>query len=290
MGAPISVRRRLVSGQSVRLSQPLFWGDGFSARFLTGTTANVLVTASATTHTPGSWAELRSDTATTETTGLLLIAATSTTATSTDTGLLIDIGTGASGSEVVRVPSLAISQHTGIQTAIPIRIPGSTRVAVRLQSSVASRTANIQATLFATPFPDRLPLSVDVLGTSTATSVGTAMSGASGTWVEITSSTTKDYQALVLVPSASDTGATLTVRYDLGIGASGSEIEVGATSFAYNTNANVGNVGGAAPVIQPGIGSVYGAFVPAGTRISVRHNIASTPGRCDACVIGVPYV
>ena len=284
------VSQSLASAGSLIRVQPRFWGDGMSSRFLTGTTANVLVTANTTTNTPGSWAELRSDTATTETTGLLLIAATSTTATSTDTGLLIDIGTGVSGSEVVRVPSLAISQHTGIQTAIPIRIPGSTRVAVRSQSSVASRTANIQASLFATPFPDRLPLQVDVLGTSTATSVGTAMSGASGTWVEIIASTAKDYQALVLVPSASDTGATLTVRYDLGIGGSGSEVAVVSVSFSYNTSANLGTVGGAAPVIQPGIGSVYGAFVPAGTRISVRHNIASTPGRCDACVIGVPYV
>ena len=289
MGAPISVRRRLVSGQSVRLSQPLFWGDGFSARFLAGPTGNLTATASATTHTPGSWIQLLADNATSETAGLLVLYATNTTANTTDTGMLVDIGTGVSGSEVVRVPSLAISQQAAQFTAIPIRIPGSTRVAARIQSSVASRTASLGAALFATPFADRLPLEVDVLGTSTATSVGTAMSGASGTWVEITSSTTKDYQALILVPSLSDSnsGGNVMVRYDLGIGASGSESAVAAAHFLYTLTPTVGGPNIAA---MPGLlGGVYGAFVPAGTRISVRHNRASNPERLDACVIGVPY-
>jgi hypothetical protein len=289
MGAPISVRRRLAAGQSVRLSQPMFWGDGMNLRFLASST-NITVTASATLHTVGSWTQIIADTATTETAGLLMFFANSTTAAATDTGMLLDIGTGAAASEVVRVQSLAISQQATCHTAIPIRIPGSTRLAARIQSSVASRTLSGGFALFATPFSDRLPLSVDVIGTSTATSVGTAMSGASGTWVEITAATTKDYQAIVLVPSLSDTnsGANVNVRYDLGIGASGSEVAVASAQFLYTTTPAVGATNTAS--IAPGLGGVFGGFVPAGTRVSVRHNIAANPGRLDACVIGVPYV
>ena len=289
MSAPISVRRRNLAGQSLRQGQPLFWGDGLNLRFL-ASSSNVTVTASATTHTVGSWTQILADTATSETAGLLMFFANSTTAAATDTGMLLDIGTGAAGSEVVRVQSLAISQQSLCHTAIPIRIPGSTRVAARIQSSVSSRTLSGGFALFATPFADRLPLALDVMGTSTATSVGTAMSGASGTWVEITAATTKDYQALVLVPSLSDTnsGGNVNVRYDLGIGAAGSEAAVAAVQWLYTTTPAVGATNTAS--IAPGLGGVYGGFVPAGTRVSVRHNIAANPGRLDACVIGVPYV
>lgn len=290
MSAPISVRRRNLAGQSLRQGQPLFWGDGLNLRFLAGTSGNATVTASATTHTVGSWVQLVADTATTETAGLLILYCNNTTAAATDTGMLVDVGTGAAGSEAVRAASLAISQQAAQFTAIPVRIPGATRVAARIQSSVASRTASIGGALFATPFSDRLPLSVDVLGTSTATSVGTAMSGASGTWVEIAASTAKDYQALVIVPSLSDTnsGANVNVRYDLGVGASGSEVAVASVQWLYTTTPTVGatNIVG----MPPGLGGVYGAYVPAGSRIAVRHNVAANPGRIDACVIGVPYV
>jgi hypothetical protein len=289
MAAPLSARRRNVLGQSVRQGQPLSWCDGLNLRFLAGS-GNVTTTANATTHIVGSWTQILADTATTETAGLLMLFCNSTTAAATDTGLLLDIGTGASGSEVVRVQSLAISQQAVFHTAIPIRIPGSTRVAFRVQSSVASRTLSGGCALFATPFADRLPLSVDVLGTSTATSVGTAMSGASGTWVEITASTTRDYQALVVVPSLSDTnsGANANVRYDLGVGASGSEVAVASVQWGYSTTPTAGATNTAS--IAPGLGGVFGGFVPAGSRIAVRHNVAANPGRIDACVIGVPYV
>ena len=273
----------------MRLSQPLFWGDGLNLRFLASST-NITVTASATLHTVGSWTQIIADTATSEMAGLLMFFANSTTAAATDTGMLLDIGTGAAASEVVRVQSLAISQQATCHTAIPIRIPGSTRLAARIQSSVASRTLSGGFALFATPFADRLPTEVDVLGTSTATSVGTAMSGASGTWVEILASTTKDYQALVLVPSLSDTnsGGNVNVRYELGIGAAGSEVAVTSVQWLYTTTPAVGATNTAN--IAPGLGGVFGGYVPAGSRIAVRHNVAANPGRVDACVIGVPYV
>jgi len=283
------VSQSLASVGSLRGVQPRAFCDGLNLRFLAGST-NVTTTASATTHTVGSWTQVLADTATTETAGLLMFFANSTTAAATDTGMLLDIGTGASGSEVVRVQSLAISQQAVCHTAIPIRIPGSTRVAARIQSSVASRTLSGGCALFATPFADRLPAAVDVLGTSTATSVGTAMSGASGTWVEIAAATAKDYQALVLVPSLSDTnsGGNVNVRYDLGIGASGSEVAIAAVQWLYTTTPAVGATNTAS--IAPGLGGVFGGYVPAGTRVAVRHNVAANPGRVDACVIGVPYV
>lgn len=286
MGAPLSIRRRLLSAQSLRQSQPVPWSDGLGARFLAA--ANTAsVTASATTNTVGAWSQVLSNTAATEVAGLLVLMATATAASNTDTGMLIDIGVGGTTTpDYVAIQSLAVSQHSGFSIAIPIQVPASSRVWARIQSAVASRTATIGCSLFSTAFADRLPAVIDVLGTSTATSVGTAMSGSSGTAVEIIASTTKDYQAVVMVPSYSDvtSGANTTVRFDL---MSGSTLATALASigFVVQTTSLLSNTNNQ-PQLAHGL---YGAFVPAGTRLGVRHNIAATPGRYDACLIGVPY-
>jgi hypothetical protein len=296
MGSRQSIRKRRLAAQSLRQQQPAFWEGGLTMRRLVlGNTANI--NASATVNTAGNWTQLIAGNATTEDAGILLFTAASTNASSVDTGVLVDIGTGASGSEVVRVSGLAVSHQHVVPTLVPIRIPGSTRVAVRAQSSVASRVGTYGLALFSVPFPDRLPLSVDVLGTSSATSVGTAMAGSADSWTEITAATAKDYQALVLVPSASATTLPSgNTRYDLGIGASGAEVVVATVVFSTNANAQVINyvnpsTGTAVThMASGGFFSISLGFVPSGNRIAVRHNIASSPERCDACVIGVPYV
>jgi hypothetical protein len=137
------------------------------------------------------------------------------------------------------------------------------------------------------PFSDRLPTSLDTLGTSTSTSTGTAMSGSSSTWVQITEATTKDYQGLVVIPSGPaniSAASTTQFRLDLGIGAAGNEMPIAFVNGAYGGN---GFIDPSALTATP---AIYGGFVPAGTRIAIRHNLAANPERVCACVIGVPYV
>lgn len=285
MGTPLSIRRRPLSGQSLRQSQPVPWSDGLGSSFLAGSAATT-VTANATTHTPGAWQQLLAASATTEVAGLLVIYGTAGAASSTDTPMLLSIGTGASGSETAIISGIAISQWGGLSIAIPVRIPGSSRLSAQIQSGVASRTALISAALYSTPFADRLPTTAEVLGTSTSTSVGTAFSTTANAWTEITASTTKDYQALVLVPSFSNaTGNAGNHRYELGIGGSGNEVPVTALSVSNNSNAAA-----IYSTIAGQVGGIYGGFVRAGSRISARCSLATNPERADVCVIGVPYV
>jgi hypothetical protein len=88
------------------------------------------------------------------------------------------------------------------------------------------------------------------------------------------------------VPSSSATaGNNGNWRLSLGIGAAGSEIEL--MNLVANQTAN--------PLVQAPSGDNFaatpaGLFVPTGTRIAVRHNITSNPGRLSAMVLGVPTV
>jgi hypothetical protein len=296
-----SLRRRRVSGQSVRRSQPVPWIDGLGLTALAFNNVGSSATASATANTAGSWLQLFSNTAVAagDTIQLFQIFGTGNNQVSgTDNSMLLDIGKGASGSEVLVAQDIAIgglqnSGGFGPALHIPVRIEGATRIAIRVRAATASRVFTTTQIIISgapsiVPFADRLPTSLDTMGTSTATSAGTAMTGASGTWTEITASTTKDFQALVLVPSgpgSAGAGQTAyTYRLDLGIGPAGGEVPVAS---AY------GNTSAAAFVANSlfaSSNSIYGGFVPAGTRISVRHNLAASPGFLCACVIGVPYV
>jgi hypothetical protein len=257
------------------------------------------MTASATAHTPGAWVQYIANNAiaATDTIHALHIQTVGNNqASGADNSMLLDIATGASGSESVVAQNIAVggAWNTGGAGAflhIPIRIAGATRVAMRVRAAVGSRVLTMN-NLVASGAPDllpfvyRLPTTLDTIGTSTATSAGTAMTGASGTWTQITSSTTADYQSLIVVPSgpANTTGAPSTqFRLDLGLGAAGSESVVAFYSGSY------ASAGFVFPLYLTATSAIYSGFVPAGTRIAVRHNLAANPERVCACVIGVPY-
>jgi len=294
-----SLRRRRVSQQSVRLSQPSPWASNLGMRLLSFNQNGSSMTASATANTPGAWVQYFANNAIASTDTIHAIhiqGVGNNQANTADNSMLLDIGKGAAGSEVIVAENIAVggalnSGGFGPLFTIPVRIEGATRIAMRVRAATGSRILTIPTIIASAapapaPWADRLPLTVDVIGTSTTTSAGTAMSGSSGTWVQITASTTKDYQALIVIPSGpgnASAAASVSFRLDLGIGASGSEQAVAYYNGVVNTTTGVG-MNNLAPTTN-----TYGGFVPAGTRIAVRHNLAANPERLCACVIGVPY-
>lgn len=295
-----SIRRRQMRGQSVRQGMPAPWMSALSSKFLNINVNGNSCTASATANTPGAWVQYLANNAVASTDTIHCVhlqAIGNNQAVGADNSMLLDIGIGAAGSETVIASNIAIggaanSNGIGPFFYLPIRIPGATRVALRVRAATGSRVLTVQVIAFTgapalSSFSYRLPTTVDTLGTNTATSTGTAMSGASGTWTQITEATTVDYQALIVLASgpASITGASQTeFRLDLGLGSAGNEQDVAFTYAFYTSN---GFIAYRTPLV---LSSIYGGFVPAGTRISVRHNLAANPERVCACVIGVPYV
>lgn len=283
-----SLRLRGITGQSLRQSQPPLFFDGFSPQFVQSANLTT-ITASATSHTKGAWTQLISSLSAEA--SAVLLWATGNSAASTNTAMLLDIGVGATSNESVVVPDIALGGANGFRTFIPVRIPSGSRIAARCQCANASQTISIALVTMSHPFSDRVPTVLESLGTTSATSAGTAMSGASGTWTQLVAATAKDYQALVLVPSCdATTGANNTVRLSLGIGASGSEVEIGFTITQSIANPSVSDSTASSTVTSIFSLGVASRFVPAGTRIAVRHNLATSPSRISACVLGVPYV
>jgi hypothetical protein len=248
---------------------------------------SVTVTADTTAHTKGAWSEL--DSSTSANASYIVIEVSSSGQSGVDTAALVDIGTGASGSETALIGDVAVGgaqvlagNAAQLAFGIPIQIASGTRLSARIQSIVTGgRQMTVNVWIFDMGDYTAAPTSVDVLGTSTANSAGTVMSGASGTWVQIIASTSRAYRAVVFVPSLSTTAAaTLVTEYRIGTGASGSEVEVGRT-FAATTNAEAVGISSRLPALVTGA-------IPSGTRLSVRHTIASTPSAYDVTLIGIP--
>lgn len=238
----------------------------------TGTT----VTASATANTYGAWTELIASTSF----DVSCIAARSNTnATGVNSGSVTEFGIGAAGSEVALFAFASGSHTASTNFIVPIAIPSGTRIAARLQSVGSSLTSGIRVNPIKT-FGDFASAStVDVYGVNLTTSRGVNIA-TSNAWTEITSSTTRNYRGLILLPSAANaTLATENPVFRLGTGASGSETIIAYMRITSNVNEQI---------LYPGITFYYAGHVPAGTRLSVSHS--STQTYYDACVIGVPYL
>ncbi len=162
-------------------------------------TAGVIVTASGTAHTKGSWAEL---VATAPFDVLMLAIAGYGTATSTiDTSQLFDIGVGAAGSEKVVIANIPTGNSTlGLDNAapayFPVAIPSGSRISGRLQAAIAADVHDTWLFMYGGGSWTAGPLfqSVDTMGAVTAASHGTDLQ--SGAIIEIEASTPEDYKAL----------------------------------------------------------------------------------------------
>lgn len=249
------------------------------------TSANaVTVTSSATIHTKGSWAELVASTA--GESGLLTLHFSGVGTSATETSMLVDVGVGASGSESIIAENIAVggasAAANGILVCLPVRIASGSRIACRIQALIASDTVAVRYGVYKTTAMQVLPSTVDVIGTDTATSRGTAMSGVSGTWVQATASTSRRYRAVYLVPSIVGTNLNTTrIIYDVGFGASGSEVKLGTTAVQAVSTEDVRTY----PHL---INLPIACDVPAGSRLAVRHDLATGPSGYSVCLVGIP--
>jgi hypothetical protein len=261
---------------------PLFrnvaWYDAHTPLFLGAAVTNVVT--SATAHNKGAWFQAFASSAGDVSFVALYVFNLSTTAT--NSAALVDIGTGAAGSETVIVPNIAVGGAAEASVYIfPLKIASGTRIAVRAQGAQTSKTFAARLTTFSTNDYAIAPTTLDVIGSSTANSQGTSFSGASGTWVEATASTSRAYRAVVLVPSTHDTDtAAITPEFTVGVGASGAEVAFGIARVQYlNTEA--------CRLQQPYV-TLFSRAIPAGSRLAVKHDIAADPGKYGFCLIGIP--
>jgi hypothetical protein len=191
----------------------------------------VAAVASATPHTKGSWTEVIASTASAAQ-SVILSLRDQIAANGADTGVLLDLGIGAAASETVLVADLALG--SGLSSAayeLPIRVPSGSRLAVRAQSTVASKAVAASVLLRDTRGWEPAPRCsvATTYGANTGTSAGVPVTapGANntkGAWTEITSSTTRRARYLLPMLALADSSVVAANGLvDIGIGGSGSE-------------------------------------------------------------------
>jgi len=263
---------------------PLFrdiaWYEDGSPRILTRS-ANTTLTANSTAHTKGAFAQAIASTSANASLLGILVSGVATSATNTAT--LLDIATGASGSETVIIENIAIGASTGTYFEVPFKIASGTRISARIQSVVTGgKTAVINVFLMDAGDYATAPTSVDTIGAATAASKGVSFSGSSGTWVEAIASTSRAYRAVTLIPSShsDDIGNFFNTPIEVGVGASGSEVGFGDLLHAYVSTEQSRS--------ETPTKSLFGSNIPAGSRLAVKHSLTSNPERYGFTLIGIP--
>jgi hypothetical protein len=264
--------------RTLRAQRRQLWYANAGNTFV-GLASFVNVATASSSSSKGAWAQVFSSTAANIT--HIYISNLTTNWASNDGSMLLDIGIGASGSETAIMSNVALGGYASA-LSFPIAIPAGSRVAARVQGLRTSYSQYINFAASATSDYSRFPSSIDAIGVNTSTLKGVALSGASGTYTEITSATAKDYEQFVIIPSCNSTtngglNGTLTLAY----GSAGSEVDVGSVGIASNTSQNNVSLSNTVSVLN-------GRFAPAGTRLSIKHNLSSTSGYAVS-LIGIPY-
>jgi hypothetical protein len=241
---------------------------------------SAVATADTAAHTKGAWTEIIASNA--ADTSALLVYPQYTGVNGNNTATLLDVGTGAAGAETVVAGDIAIGGLSGTYLAfgylVPIKITNSTRIAARIQSIVTGgKTATVDLRTFAMGNVTTVPTSVDVLGTSTATSAGTNVGFAS--YTEVVASTAQEYGAIIAVPSYSSAGGSTNVSPSLFVatGSAGNETDIAQVLYRESTAEAVYHGG-------PNSSWVTAANIPAGTRLSAKTSTSDV----WVTLIGVP--
>lgn len=240
--------------------------------------------AGSVAHTKGAWVELTPSTIANA--SCLLINVTGISLNNTNTSALIDIATGPAGAESVLIGNIAVggasslSTRPGLGFTVPIKIPSGTRISARMQSV---RTGGVLGSIYISLYNmndySHAPTAVNVLGTSTITSRGTAVGTSTG-YVQIVASTSNPYRAIVLVPSIGGTlGASGTLYYDVAIGNAGSEVSIGQIATLVLATEEI--------FFMPLTYQMITANIPTGSRIAVSATIGTTPPVIDVTLIGI---
>lgn len=250
-------------------------GYGCDAVGISGTSTGTVITASASTNTKGSYTQLTASTPI-EAAGFWLQVTTGVTAVIA-TNMLLDIAIGTAGEEVL-ISNLMFAKGSvtwmGGAVYVPVHIPQGSRIAARLQGSVASSTCAVSLLLIPPGplFPEGFG-ACDTMGADTATSTGVLITpsgtaNTKGSYAEITASTARAYGALIAAcigGAFSKTACNET--FDIAVGAATEAIIVPDVGFSMEGNNDM---------VLPFFFGPFPVDIPAGSRIAVRAQSSIT--------------
>ena len=198
---------------------------------------------------------------------------------------LVDIAVGGAGSESVIVPNVLLdcargTGMTDVNIWLPCAVPAGSRLAVRCQETGGAGTRQVTAEVNGRAGGWNMPASMGSLATNYGANTGTtngvlidqgASANAFGSWIQMTASTSRDHNCIVMVMGTDQQISGLGGWYffQLAVGGSGSEQVVAEFQSSSNTNDTR---------LQTNVHTYFG-YVPAGTRLSMR-------AKCNAAAAG----
>jgi hypothetical protein len=280
----------LPSPQQSMVAADMTWSASSLAAFT--------ATASATPHTKGAWVEVEASTSA-EWAGVRVIRHTALNVAATDTSTLLDIGLGASGSEVVVVSNLPVGYSiTGGGFDLPIRVPTGTRVAVRVQSARASQTAAFRLVPWTGEgvAGSRTYQTATTYGANTATSRGVTVTASAGTintfgaWTSIVAATSAPIRAMVVgIQGNGDTDLAASAwRLEIGYGGAGSEQAIATLGAIASSSEAMSSTPGSLHTVPTDV--PFTVSIPEGARLVARLMTATsttTNPAVDVAVIGL---
>lgn len=236
------------------------------------------ITAGGSANTKGAYSAGELIASTNEDTYGVTIRVGGLAAQTTSTKYLLDIGMGASGSEVDLIPNINCDGASAIASSrtckvyyFPIFIPRGRRVAARAAAVTASDTASVSIYLHqnAAGWGMEVPTLWESLGVG-ATSGGTSVasgSGAFGSWTTILDPITKNYKWWHIgMDGLADTSWTaMTYLWELGFGDTSAAVtSIGTWQFGTDASEEMGGPWPYGPVYFPVIAdTVNGVFARA---------------------------
>lgn len=247
--------------------------DGLNVGSSRGTT----IPSAAANTKPSGWTELVASTS--EDANGLLISMDQLTSAAAGAGFMMDLAIGAASSETIIIDNLhgttGVANETLYHFPVPIKIPKGTRLSMKSQTSLASKSIAVSIQLLRSNFSSIAGGgSVTTIGADTSTTKGVvvdagASSNTKGSWVEIIASTVEDYKGFFLGVGTNNNSAVATAgRFlmDIGVGGSGSEEVIYPDLALMTETRDVVNY----PNYYRGIS------IPSGSRIAVRMQANTT--------------
>lgn len=191
---------------------------------VSGSSGGTTVSA-ATANIYGSWVQLKASTGLEATSLIITIADPNG-----NDEIKVDIGIGASGSEVVIAESLFFRadgylRNNGMTYSLPLRVPAGTRVAARMRSASASRSCQVSVRALAGDSSYNAFERLEPIGGAYVATPGYT-GHTKGAWSQLVAASAANYKALHIVFGLLDyvSSQTSCGLLDLGVGAAGSEV------------------------------------------------------------------
>lgn len=247
-------------------------GRILNVSFNPGSTNPPTITAGSPAHTKGAWTEIVGGLGI-NASAIMLRGTVENVYPNEEGNSLIDIGMGAAGSERVIIPNLFHPSSEGMQVLLPVRFPAGQRLAVRMQSVIASATMSLMITMmdqgyWSPPGFDLVESSADLANSRGHTLTDPGAAHTKGAWTELIASTSFAAKKMLVVVDklyGEDGDAKSTV--DIGVGSAGNEVVIVPDIYTWHKQfSSVGRL----PY------SLWDVNIPPGSRVAARYQSAGS--------------